>query len=323
MIRSIALLAVGVLCGIHVANAAERPSAFVPPPEELPVRDGFLLTEETITERDIPAYFVQSEAAVDSVKAAVILLHGGSIFAVQEEPRTTSKEDWLGIGGRGFEAVTYELAENGLLVVIIDHWWAGERFRPEHREMIRDNPFNAVCQGFFETAYDVSLVIDYLETREDVDAERIGVAGWSGGGHAALVAAVTEPRLKAVVGWVTCADFIGLAKRKGFSDRLLERFQGEAPNLLAELHEKDPTYAYAEIPPKAIAIFNNRNDPAIPSPFAVDLYEKLLPLYADAPERLSLTFFDPPEPTHVLDPEGYMQGCEWLIRFLHETQSSS
>lgn len=47
----------------------------------------------------------------------------------------------------------------------------------------------------------VAAVLDYLETRSDVDADRIGLAGVSFGGYYAPRAAAFEPRVKAVAAW--------------------------------------------------------------------------------------------------------------------------
>ena len=47
----------------------------------------------------------------------------------------------------------------------------------------------------------VKAVLDYLETREDVDADRFGLAGVSFGGYYAPRAAAFEPRVKAVAAW--------------------------------------------------------------------------------------------------------------------------
>jgi dienelactone hydrolase len=46
---------------------------------------------------------------------------------------------------------------------------------------------------------DLSRTIDYLETRPDIDAEKIGYYGLSWGGRAATIALATQPRLKVAV----------------------------------------------------------------------------------------------------------------------------
>jgi 2,6-dihydroxypseudooxynicotine hydrolase len=53
-----------------------------------------------------------------------------------------------------------------------------------------------------EPAYErqVAAVLDWTETRPDLDADRVGLYGISLGGYYALRAAAHEPRLKAVVG---------------------------------------------------------------------------------------------------------------------------
>lgn len=47
----------------------------------------------------------------------------------------------------------------------------------------------------------VKAVLDFLEKRDDVDADRIGLAGVSFGGYYAPRAAAFEPRVKAVAAW--------------------------------------------------------------------------------------------------------------------------
>lgn len=62
-------------------------------------------------------------------------------------------------------------------------------------------------------AEDVTAAIDYLETRRDVDSLRLGVVGHSVGGAAAILAAVTEQRIKAVVSSSAPADLEAFIRR--------------------------------------------------------------------------------------------------------------
>jgi nucleoside-diphosphate-sugar epimerase len=55
--------------------------------------------------------------------------------------------------------------------------------------------------------WDASRAIDYLETRADVDADRIAMAGSSGGGMETLQFAAFEPRIKAAVPVSAVATF--------------------------------------------------------------------------------------------------------------------
>jgi cephalosporin-C deacetylase-like acetyl esterase len=57
----------------------------------------------------------------------------------------------------------------------------------------REHPF------FYDTVLDVMRLIDYLETRRDVDPSRIGLGGFSKGGIETYLTAAVEPRVAAAV----------------------------------------------------------------------------------------------------------------------------
>jgi cephalosporin-C deacetylase-like acetyl esterase len=46
---------------------------------------------------------------------------------------------------------------------------------------------------------DLRASIDYLETRDEVDSDRVGFFGWSFGGRVGVVATAVEPRIDAAV----------------------------------------------------------------------------------------------------------------------------
>jgi hypothetical protein len=53
-------------------------------------------------------------------------------------------------------------------------------------------------EALAKSVHDVQLILNYLETRHDLDTSRIGMFGQGSGGTIALLAASVEPRLKAV-----------------------------------------------------------------------------------------------------------------------------
>jgi dipeptidyl aminopeptidase/acylaminoacyl peptidase len=57
---------------------------------------------------------------------------------------------------------------------------------------------NGVTLGFYERQ-DVVAAVDYLKTRDDVDASNLGILGISMGASVAIMAAATTPDIKAVV----------------------------------------------------------------------------------------------------------------------------
>lgn len=98
------------------------------------------------------------------------------------------------------------LANRGFLAVAIDGRYHGERagnapgLATPYTTAIanayrtgREHPF------FYDTVIDVMRLIDYLETRPDVDASRIGLGGTSKGGIETYLAAAVETRIAVAV----------------------------------------------------------------------------------------------------------------------------
>jgi dienelactone hydrolase len=102
-------------------------------------------------------------------------------------------------------ALGRKLATNGFICVTIDARYHGERRGPGKgteayqaaivkawRET-QQHPF------YYDTVWDVMRLVDYLKTRKDVDAKRIGLIGISKGGIEAYLAAAADPRIAVVV----------------------------------------------------------------------------------------------------------------------------
>lgn len=80
------------------------------------------------------------------------------------------------------------LAERGFLTIAFDPSYTGESSgEPRY-----------VASPDINTE-DFSAAVDYLSTREDVDAQRIGILGICGWGGIAIQAAINDPRIKATV----------------------------------------------------------------------------------------------------------------------------
>ena len=93
--------------------------------------------------------------------------------------------------------------KNGVAALCIEQRAFGYRNERtmEHRSesTCHDATMHALMLGrtlIGERAYDVDRGIDYLLTRDDVDSDRIGIMGNSGGGTISLFAAATLPRLQ-------------------------------------------------------------------------------------------------------------------------------
>ncbi|GGM93908.1 alpha/beta hydrolase [Lentzea pudingi] len=103
-----------------------------------------------------------------------------------------------------------ELAARGISCLMVDCPGSGEALR---------------VQGLtarIDTEAWATACVDYLQTRADVDHDRIGLAGWSLGGYYAPRAAAFEKRLALVVAWGANHDWGAVQRRR------LER-EGERP----------------------------------------------------------------------------------------------
>ncbi len=94
------------------------------------------------------------------------------------------------------------LRERGVAMLLIDHPGTGGALR------LQD------LKGTAETEQSVAAALDYLESRADVDAERLGVVGLSLGGYYAPRAAAFETRLRCCVAWGAMWDYGQLCRRR-------------------------------------------------------------------------------------------------------------
>lgn len=109
-----------------------------------------------------------------------------------------------------YQAVCQRLARNGLVVLAVDPPGQGERksyLDADGREIVgwgtTEHSYAGLQCWFIGHSparyfiHDAMRGIDYLESRPEVDAERIGVTGNSGGGTQSTWLMMVEPRLKA------------------------------------------------------------------------------------------------------------------------------
>jgi dienelactone hydrolase len=143
--------------------------------------------------RSLPAYY--TNAATGSDPAPVMIMWNG-LDSTKEHMYTS-----------GFPA---ELAARGISTLMVDCPGSGEALRLRRlTARVTTEDWAAAC-------------VDYLVTRTDVDANRIGLVGWSLGGFYAPRAAAFEKRLALCVAWGANHDWGAVQKRR------LER-EGENP----------------------------------------------------------------------------------------------
>jgi hypothetical protein len=145
------------------------------------------------------------------------------------------KETTVGLSGRTpgsrpdrNHAFAIDMVEAGFVALAPDYLRDGERINPGRR------PYDTT--DFYEQfpdwsihgkdLWDTSRAVDYLQTLEFVDPEKIGMTGHSYGGHSTIFITALEPRIKAAVANGPVSDFLhhgahwGVPKGAGNSQSL-------------------------------------------------------------------------------------------------------
>lgn len=115
-------------------------------------------------------------------------------------------------------AVLLPLAKRGIMAVAIDARYHGDRIpggangskqyvEAAYQAFKTNDVQHHVYPFLYDTSYDLLRLVDYLVTRPDVDADRIGMGGISMGGIETYMAAAIDPRIKVVVVGIAAQSF--------------------------------------------------------------------------------------------------------------------
>jgi len=240
-------------------------------------------------------------------------------------------------------ALCRKLATNGFVAVAIDGRYHGERrssFKgtEEYQNAIlrawRDTLEHPL---YYDTVWDVMRLVDYLQTRKDVDAKRIGLIGISKGGIESYLAAAADQRIAVVVPCLGVQSFrwalehnawparVGtiptafeaaakaagvtspdLAFVKSFYDRVVPGIYGEfdGPKML-------PLIA-----PRPLLIINGDSDSLTPLPGLKECTDAAQPAYAaaGAEDRVAVRIQE--NTGHQVTPDSERAAIEWFVRWL-------
>lgn len=130
---------------------------------------------DSVNSERVPALFMIPK--VESRVPCIVLLHGYG----------GSKEDAL--------ALIDIAATEGYAFISVDAEYHGER--REEGKALYSTDINDTVRGFIQTVLDLRRAVDYLETRSEIDTERIGYIGGSMGGIIGAIFIGVEPRIKA------------------------------------------------------------------------------------------------------------------------------
>lgn len=274
----------------------------------------------------VPGILVKSSASTGR-RPAVIVLHG------------------TGGNKESQRALLVDLARDGFVAVAIDGRYHGERTQTgkaarstEYVDAIlrtfrtgKEHPF------FFDTAWDVMRLIDYLETRADIDPKRIGAIGFSKGGIETYLAAAADPRIAVAVPcigvqsfrWATennswqsrigtvQAAFDAAAKDSGVSNpdgKFVRAFYDRiAPGIYAEF---DGPAMLPLIAPRPLLSINGDIDPRTPMPGLIQCADAARAAYRIAGAEEKFVLHLQPNTGHKVLPESLALARDWFKQWL-------
>ncbi|MSU51459.1 MAG: abhydrolase domain-containing 18 [Opitutus sp.] len=329
------VLNAGCLCGAADSRAAflrllDRPRVELAGEAAMPVaKDGLSETAfsfATEAGQRVPGILVKSTTS-SGRRPVVVALHGTG-------GNKESQRKLLG-----------ELARAGFVGVAIDGRYHGARTKggkevraAEYVEAIlrtfrtgREHPF------FFDTAWDVMRLIDFLETRDDVDPRRIGLIGFSKGGIETYLAAAADPRIAVAVPCIGVQSFRWALENNSWQSRIgtvQKAFDTAAKEngvtqpgaaFVRTFYDRVAPGIYGEfdgpamlplIAPRPLLSINGEIDPRTPGPGLQECADAARAAYRAAGAGEKFVLLVQPNTAHKVLPESLVLAREWFIRWL-------
>jgi len=306
----------------------ERPRERLSPQiEEMPATNGlaqFRFSYATEKGLRVPGVLLKAEDS-QGRRPVVIALHGTG----------GSKQNML--------SLCRKLATNGFVAVAIDGRYHGERTKSgkgaeEYNAAIArawreggEHPF------YYDNVWDVMRLVDYLKTRRDVDAKRIGLVGISKGGIETYLAAAADKRIAVAAPIIGVQSFRWGLETDQWQARvktIQSAFDAAAtaagvtnatPEFVREFYDRLVPGIYGEfdgpamlplIAPRPLLVINGDSDANTPLPgvkeaaaAAVQAYQK-----AGAEERFILRIQE--NTGHQVRPESERAAIDWFVKWL-------
>jgi dienelactone hydrolase len=205
------------------------------------------------------------------------------------------------------------LAELGVVTLAIDSWCFGERQHDTNGRRGEEDAFKLmlwrgqVLWGMM--LFDEFRAFSYLQSRPEVDPQKLGVTGMSMGATKTWWLAALDPRVRLAIDLCCLTDFDSLIAAHNLSGHGVYYY---VPSLLKEF---DTTAIHELIVPRPHLSVNGRKDPLTPPAGVEKIRDNLLPLYRQhgRQEDCHIELFDC---AHEETPEMRSLVIDWMRRYL-------
>lgn len=235
-----------------------------------------------------------------------------------------------------------DLAKRGFFAVAIDGRHHGARTKAgsgsaEYHEAILNAWFGSKKLPFlYDTAWDVMRLVDYLGTRDDVDAARIGLIGFSKGGMEGYLAAAADPRIAVVVPCIGVQSFKWALDNENWRSRV-ETFkpaieaaakdEGETVSaaFVRRFYDRVVPGIYGQfdgpamlplIAPRPLLVINGDADMRTPMPGVNECLTAARAAYRAASAEPKLQVILQPQTGHKVTVEARQAAVDWFVKWL-------
>ncbi len=249
-----------------------------------------------------------------------------------------------GTGGNknNMAALCRKLADAGFIAVAIDGRYHGERKSGRGSTDYNDAVVRAWRDGgehpfYYDTVWDVMRLVDYLQTRDDVDARRIGLIGISKGGIETYLTAAADPRIAVAVPCIGMESFRWALDNRDWQGRIgtirpafntITKEAGVAkPDsaFVQKFYDRVVPGIYSEfdgpelvtlIAPRPLLFINSDSDNHTPLPGVNECVNAAQKVYAADKAEDHFAVIIQKNTGHQVKPESERAAIEWFVKWL-------
>jgi dienelactone hydrolase len=232
------------------------------------------------------------------------------------------------------------LAARGFVAVAIDGRFHGQRSQqPSDYEaaILRTYRTGEGHPFLYDTVWDVMRLVDYLQTRADVDGSRIGLMGISKGGMETYLTAAVDPRIRAAVPVIGVQSFRWVLDHDAWRARvetILDAITGAARGehlfsidapFVRKFYDRVAPGIYGEfdgpamlplIAPRPLLVINGDSDERTPLAGVREAASAAQRAYAGEGVKDRFRLLIQPDAGHEFTPAAQRIALEWFVTWL-------